>query len=328
MKPLLKPISSLSLDLDNQWSYMKTHGDGGWSSFPSYLDTLVPRVLNFLKERNLTITVFVVGQDAALDNNQEALRSIADAGHEIGNHSFHHEPWLHLYSAQQIEEEIATAEEHIERATGQKPVGFRGPGYSLSQATVKELIRRQYLYDATTFPTFLMPIVRLYYFATATLTDEQKRQRRQLGGRLRDGLRPNRPYWWNIDGKSLFEIPVTTLPGVKLPMHMSYLLTLRQLSSKLAIKYFATGLRLCRLMNLEPSIVLHPTDFLGIDDGKGLSFIPGMGLPHGEKLEFVNEVLNTLQAAFSVVTLREHATRAARGKLTVMRSAFLPEIRS
>ncbi len=38
-----KPLCSLSLDLDNQWSYMKTHGDAGWESFPSYLDLVVPR---------------------------------------------------------------------------------------------------------------------------------------------------------------------------------------------------------------------------------------------------------------------------------------------
>src|SRR5215510_7106581 len=59
-----KPIASLSLDLDNQWSYMKTHGDPGWDSFPSYLDILIPRVLHFLQEWNLTITFFIVGQDA------------------------------------------------------------------------------------------------------------------------------------------------------------------------------------------------------------------------------------------------------------------------
>ena len=63
----MKLIASLSLDLDNQWSYMKTHGDAGWESFPSYLDVVVPRVLQFLKERDLTITFFIVGQDAALE---------------------------------------------------------------------------------------------------------------------------------------------------------------------------------------------------------------------------------------------------------------------
>lgn len=64
---LKKPIASLSLDLDNQWSYMKTHGDEGWEMFPSYLDILIPRVLKFLDERHLKITFFVVGQDAALE---------------------------------------------------------------------------------------------------------------------------------------------------------------------------------------------------------------------------------------------------------------------
>ena len=28
----MKPIASLSLDLDNKWSYMKTHGDAGWDA--------------------------------------------------------------------------------------------------------------------------------------------------------------------------------------------------------------------------------------------------------------------------------------------------------
>lgn len=92
-----KPLASLSLDLDNKWSYLKTHGDGGWETFPSYLDRVVPRVLRLLAARSLRMTFFVVGQDAAIEANHAALRSIADAGHEIANHSFRHEPWLHLY---------------------------------------------------------------------------------------------------------------------------------------------------------------------------------------------------------------------------------------
>src|SRR5262245_65486240 len=102
---MTKPIASLSLDLDNKWSYLKTHGDGGWESYPSYLDVVVPRFLSVLAELKLKVTVFVVGQDAALPKNHTALASIAAAGHEIGNHSFHHEPWLHRYSHKQIEEE-------------------------------------------------------------------------------------------------------------------------------------------------------------------------------------------------------------------------------
>src|SRR5262245_51776450 len=173
----MKLIASLSLDLDNQWSYMKTHGDPGWELFPSYLDIVVPRVLDFLTSRNLRITFFIVGQDAALEKNRDALAAIAAAGHEIGNHSFHHEPWLHLYSDQQIEAELASAEEHIERATGQKPIGFRGPGFSLCQRVLRALVRQGYLYDASTFPTFLGPLARAYYFMTTKLNPEEMRKR-------------------------------------------------------------------------------------------------------------------------------------------------------
>ena len=230
-----KPIASLSLDLDNQWSYMKTHGDAGWQSLPSYLDVVVPRVIAFLKQRDLSITFFVVGQDAALDKNREALRSIATAGHEIGNHSFHHEPWLHLYSDAQVETELASAEEHLERATGRKPAGFRGPGYSLSPTVLEVLVRRGYQYDASTLPTFIGPLARAYYFMTAKLNKEQTEQRKVLFGTWRDGLRPIKPYLWRVGDRKLVEIPVTTMPGFKIPIHFSYIIYLAGFSRMAAV---------------------------------------------------------------------------------------------
>lgn len=303
-------IASLSCDLDNKWSYMKTHGDAGWDRFPSYLGLVVPRILRTLKERNLRITMFVVGQDAAMPEETPLLRQIADAGHEIGNHSFRHEPWLHLHSEESIRDDILQAEACIEQATGRRPVGFRGPGYSLSRDTLSILATRGYVYDASSFPTFVTPLVRLYYFATANLTAEEKALRRTLGGSFRDGFRPIQPYRWQVDGRHLLEIPVTTLPLLKLPMHMSYLFGLSRLSRRLALTYFDVALRLCRLFGVEPSIVLHPTDFLGREDGQGLSFIPGMDRPTGEKLDLVCAVLDRLMETHSVVTLREHAEQA------------------
>ena len=87
-----KPLASLSLDLDNQWSYMKTHGDEGWEEMPTYLPVLIPRVVDVMRDLNLKITFFIVGQDAVLEKNAAALRLITEAGHDVGNHSFHHEP--------------------------------------------------------------------------------------------------------------------------------------------------------------------------------------------------------------------------------------------
>lgn len=321
----MKPIASLSLDLDNKWSYMKTHGDPGWESFPSYLDILTPRVLDFLKEWNLTITVFIVGQDAALDKNRDALAAIAAAGHEIGNHSFHHEPWLHLYSEQQIEAELASAEEHIERATGQKPIGFRGPGFSLSQRVLRALVRRGYLYDASTFPTFLGPLARAYYFMTTKLNPEEMRKRNALFGSLGEGLRPIRPYRWRMDTGAIIEIPVTTMPIFKVPIHVSYVLYLSMFAPVLALLYFRFALRLCQLTGTQPSLLLHPLDFLGCEDTQDLSFFPGMNLPSEKKLELVSEILGLISAQFTILTVQEHARYVSRmSNLQVVEPRFRP----
>src|SRR5438105_4602598 len=75
--PPHKPLACVSLDLDDKWTYLKTHGDARWESFPSYLEIVVPRVLRFLGERSLRITFFIVGQDAALARNAGVLRSIS-----------------------------------------------------------------------------------------------------------------------------------------------------------------------------------------------------------------------------------------------------------
>src|SRR5690606_32228689 len=97
-----KLLASVSLDLDDQWTYMKVHGDEGWETFPSYLNVFIPLVLDVLDKLDMKITFFVVGQDAAIRENHAVLRSIIERGHEIANHSFHHESWLKTYSKEKI----------------------------------------------------------------------------------------------------------------------------------------------------------------------------------------------------------------------------------
>ena len=125
-----KKLASLSLDADNLWAYQMTHGDPGWDTYPTYLDALARVVLPMLDELGLRITFFVVGQDAALEKNHAAIASLALAGHEIGNHSFRHQPWLHRYSLEEIHAELGRTEDALEAVAGSRPVGFRGPGYS------------------------------------------------------------------------------------------------------------------------------------------------------------------------------------------------------
>jgi len=312
--------ASLSLDLDNKWSYLKTHGDAGWDAFPSYLQIVVPRVLEILKARNLSITWFIVGQDAALKQHGEVLRSIADAGHEIGNHSFHHEPWLHLYSDEKIADELKAAEEAIERATGVRPDGFRGPGFSLSRGVLRVLAARGYRYDASTFPTYLGPLARAYYFMTANLTAEERRERNKLFGTIAEGNRPLKPYRWQ--DTQLVEVPVTTMPLFKIPIHLSYLLYLARFSKLTARTYYRTALWMCRRSGTEPSILLHPLDFLGGDDDRDLSFFPAMDRPAAWKLDFACEFLDALKASFTVLPMGAYVKPLELRKLPVRQPRF------
>jgi hypothetical protein len=302
---------------------MKTHGDPGWVSLPSYLDTVVPRVLSLLAERQLKITFFVVGLDAAQERHHAALRSIVDAGHEIGNHSFRHEPWLHLYSDAQLREEIETAEDAIEKATGSRPIGFRGPGFSLSTSLLEVLAARGYLYDASTFPTYLGPLARAYYFLKSPIQDrQQKVERKKLFGSLSDGFRPNRAYRWRMRNRGLIEIPVTTMPMFKVPIHLSYLLYLSSYSTWIAIAYFETALRLCRMTGTQPSLLLHPLDFLGRDDTTDLSFFPAMQMKSSVKVPFAEKVLDKFMEAFEVVSMKEHARRLETLNLAQVKPEF------
>lgn len=323
-----KPIASLSLDLDNKWSYLKTHGDRGWESYPSYLEEVVPRILEVLNELGLKVTVFVVGQDAALDRNKRTLASIAEAGHEIGNHSFHHEPWLDQYSDAEIAEELTMAEEAILAATGVRPSGFRGPGYSLSPAVLADLARRGYRYDASILPTFVGPLARAYYFFTARLSEEERAERQRLFGTWMDGLRPIKPYWWRFTGeegeassqsKRILEIPITTFPVLRTPFHFSYLLFLRQFSKAAAWAYWRMAMRICRLAGIGPSLLLHPLDFLGGDEEPDLVFFPAMRMRGTEKRAFVRSLLVELARHFQVVPLGKHAELlASRTNLPVV----------
>jgi peptidoglycan-N-acetylglucosamine deacetylase len=308
-----KPYAGLSLDLDNEWSYLKTHGDASWQGYPSFLHLVMPRILSVLNEFDLKITFFIVGRDAEIEKNRGYFSSIVNAGHEIGNHSHNHEPWTR---GNESEYEIAHAEDLIEQASGIRPRGYRGAGYSMSNATLEILTRRGYKYDTSTLPTFLGPLARAYYFLNTSLNAKQKEERGTLFGSFRDGLRPLKPYLWQVGNLTIPEIPVTTIPFVRMPFHFSYLLYISSYSPSLARFYWRSGLRACRLAGVEPALLLHSLDFLGHDDVTSLSFFPGMDLRAEVKIERIRNYLADLAEGHHVLPMEKYAdTLQTRGHL-------------
>ena len=315
-------LASLSLDLDNKWSYMKTSGDAAWETYPSYLDLCVPRILEFLKERDLPITFFIVGKDADLEKNHESISQISGAGHEIANHSFMHEPWLHLYSKDELVEEFQKTEEAIEKVTGQRTKGFRGPGFSLSPAVLEVLVEREYEYDCTTLPTYIAPLARaFFFFKSPNVSEEEREKLKKLFGKFSDGFQSLKPYSWEVGDQILTEIPVTTLPIFKTPIHASYVVYLSTFSKFAARNYWKTALKMCKMMGVQPSFLLHPLDFLTGEDVPELKFFPSMNLKFEEKLKFVGEMLDIYSKEFEIVDMQTHVKSVGQGNLEMRKYA-------
>ena len=310
-----RPMASLSLDLDNEWSYMQTTGNQDWESYPTYLPDVVPRIIDFFRRHGTRITFFVVGKDATLSYNRKPLRLIAETGHEFGNHSFGHQPWLHCYSKQELNEELKNAEQAIGEFAGRKTDLFRGPGYSYSRDVLEVLEERGYRADCTSFPNSTAALSRLYLFSKSTIGSAEREKRGEVFGKNSEMLRPLKPYRWSIGECRLLELPVSTMPLVRVPFHFSYILYLAQYSSIAALSYFRFSLQLCRATRTEPSLLFHPLDFMGADDGRAaLNFFPGMQSSSTEKIELLDRCMESIKRHFRPATIGEHVDAVeARG---------------
>lgn len=311
-----KHYASISLDLDNQWSYMKIHGDEGWDKYPSYFDIFVPHVLDILDDLNIKITFFIVGKDAASDFNKPYLEEIIKHGHELGNHSYHHESWLQKYSHDEIVKEINDSHEILSSIAGEPLLGFRGPGFSWSPDLLEVLSEKGYIYDASTLPTWIGPLARKYYFMTSGLSKEERKDRSELFGKFSDGLRSNKPYRWQLNnGNNMLEIPVSVIPVLRVPFHLSYLLYLSGFSMALMKLYLNIAIGFCKLTGTEPSFLLHPLDLIGGDQIKELAFFPGMQISSERKTMVFKKIIGTLSKHFELVNMSTFAKAVNERKL-------------
>ena len=117
---------------------------------------------------------------------------------------------------------------------------------------------------------------------------------------------------------------MTTLPLFKVPIHISYILYASSYSPALAKFYFRTALQLCKVAGVQPSILLHPLDFLGRDDVQELAFFPGMQMTGDRKVAIVREMIELLRSNFAVTTMKQHAEAIKQaGRLSSVNPASL-----
>ena len=303
----MKPLINFSLDLDNKWSYLKTAGRPAWKEFPSYLPMACEHIRTILGDAGVYTTIFVVGQDLLCQQDKDAVSSLAAEGHDLGNHSFHHEPWLHLYDREQISYELDKTDELLAQVGGRHSLGFRGPGYSDSPLVHEMLAERGYRYCASQLSSCIGPLARTYYFLKTGLSGQQRRGREKLFGNFLAGFGKNRPYQLPLGTPPLWMIPVTVMPLARTPFHFSYLHYLAEKSPAVARAYLGSALSLCRAFHVQPSMLLHPLDFLGGDEEPELAFFPGMRQAGNIKRARLRGYLQMLARTHRVQTLGEAA---------------------
>ena len=110
------------------------------------------KILALLEECGKKATFFMLGSVA--ENDPALAAGICSAGHEIASHGYSHRVVSEL-TPQQFGDELRRTERIIVAQTGQRPLGYRAPQWSLSERSgwAFAILREQgYLYDSSLNP--------------------------------------------------------------------------------------------------------------------------------------------------------------------------------
>lgn len=292
--------ATVSLDLDNYWAYLKAHGDPQWQQYPSFLNIAGPRILKFFEKIDVKPTIFVVGQDLLAEDCAKIVTDMSGSGFEIANHSFSHKPDFHSLPPDELHDEISECETLIQDVIGKKPIGFRGPSFQMSSEIAGLLIELGYRYDASSYPTSIAPLARAYHLAHSKLTPEEKDTQKHLFGSFKNAFSTLNQHDLIVNGRSITEIPVTTMPVTRLPIHFTYLNYLADKSEQLAMIYFRLAIALMSMTKLPASFLLHPTDFLGADDHPIPRFLPGMRRSFAKKESLLHKFFDEINRHYTL----------------------------
>lgn len=203
-------IACLSVDVDGIDCYAAIHGIELPSAQKNVIyDVALRRFEALFDELKVPATFFVIGRDLQLAPNRRRLARLAERGHEVANHSYHHAYDLSRKSEREIYADIQAGSDAIEDAVGQKPVGFRAPGYTMSPRVFDVLAQSGYAYDSSVFPC---PAYFSAKAAAMAAIRVRGRTSQSILGDPRflaapaDPYRIGTPYWTR--GGGLLELPI------------------------------------------------------------------------------------------------------------------------
>ncbi len=107
-------------------------------------DKTVTRILDTLDEYNVKASFFIIG--ASAEKNPNLLRAIAEAGHDIGNHTYYHKVITKI-SPLELQEEVVKCHQTVTQIIGREPdLYFRPPTLEYDQTTINAVLATGFKY--------------------------------------------------------------------------------------------------------------------------------------------------------------------------------------
>jgi len=306
--------AAISSDIDTLYSIYGGRGcrrPGGYTGAEVRIG--LENFSRFLEPFGVKATLFMVGYDFNQMPNHGAIRAVAAAGHEIANHTATHAQGFRMLSPAQKEAEISGMEDACHALIGRRPVGFRSPGWNVSDDAIEILERRGYLYDSSVHPLSLMPVFKfLHWWNTSSRTGGD----RTTLGQMNYMLAPLKPYRTSADSFArrgaggVVELPLTVVPIVRAPFWATFLLAT-------GFDVFKRSYQLLKSLSYPIQYTFHLSDFVDYTHpdladqvpapGDGVYVPQALRVPLSKKLPLFQRALETIAADYEFSTLRDWA---------------------
>lgn len=155
-------------------------------------------------------------------------------------------------------------------------------------------------------PTYYGPLLKKIKFSFLKI----KRKNHYLG-RFVYGFSPLKPYHpnpdklWENGNLKLLEIPITTMPWIRMPFHTSFTFAVYQMGFGCAL--FNLGYALLKMTSLPLNFVFHTNELSTPIADKRIKRQYGLNLSLVEKYKICNHVLRAIQNDFNIITSLEYA---------------------
>jgi hypothetical protein len=303
-------LCAVSVDLDEMANYHALHGldlPSGEAAHAVY-DRGLERLDDWARSLEVPLTLFAIGADLERRENADRLKALGERGREIGNHTLNHRYDLTRLGRDEMLGQIEKGARAIQEATGYVPVGFRAPGYTVTDTLFEVLSELGPEYDSSVFPCPAYYGAKAMALALLRVRGRQSHSMLDRPSVLRAPTRPyriGRPYWKR--GNGLLELPIQVTRGLRLPFIGTSLVLLGPTRAR----WLTRQVLGVPLVNLE----LHGIDAL--DESDGLETLrghqPDISIPVSRKLEALASAIETLRSeGYAFVQLRE-APEALRG---------------